>query len=127
MADRMDIMRDYLDKVVAGDWDAVESFYTDEIGFHWAGRGPLSGDYHGKEEWRSAISKMQGVADSATIETHDVLISDDHAVVLGIGTYNRGGESFTTHRVVEYHFDGDLISDVWLTDYDQAGSDEFLS
>ena len=127
MADRMQIMQDYLEKVVAGDWDAVEPFYTDDVGFHWAGKEPLSGDYQSKEEWRTAISKMQGAVDSATIEKHDVLISDDHAVVLDVGTYNRGGESFTTNRVVVYHFDGDLISDVWITDYDQAGTDEFLS
>ena len=89
MATKPEIMSAYLGRVVAGDLEGAAEHYTDDIVFHWAGRGPLSGDYTGK----AAVLDM--FADYAkrvrsSVEPHDQLYSDDHAVVLARGTYTKG-------------------------------------
>lgn len=124
---RMNLMRGYLDRVVAGDLDGAAEYYTDDVVFHWAGAGPVSGDHHGKAGYLAALQRLRGVVDRMGVEAHDLLVSDDHAVVLNRGTYERGGESLTTNRVVVYHFSGDRISEVWVVDHDQAAVDAFLA
>jgi ketosteroid isomerase-like protein len=124
---RMGLMRAYLDQVVAGDLEGAAGYYTDDVVFHWAGTGPVAGDHAGKAAYLAALQKLQQIVDSTSVEEHDLLVSDGHAVVLGRGTYVRGEGSISTDRVVVYHFRGDKISEVWVVDVDQAGVDAFLS
>jgi ketosteroid isomerase-like protein len=39
---KQDLMRTYLDLVVAGDLEGATSYYTDDVVLHWAGNGPIS-------------------------------------------------------------------------------------
>lgn len=126
MTDRQGLMRSYLDRVVVGDLEGAATHYTDAVVFHWAGKAPLSGDYEGKAAVLDMFAKFASSVESS-VEPHDVLISDDHAVVLNRATYRRGGRSLTTNRVVVYHFSGDKISEVWVVDEKQREVDDFLS
>ena len=124
---KQDLMRTYLDLVVAGDLEGATSYYTDDVVLHWAGNGPISGTYSGKAEYLAALQKLRSIVDGTSVEEHDLLTSDDHAVVLNRGTYTRGDDSITTNRVVVYHFSGDKISEVWVVEEDQSAVDAFLS
>ena len=124
--DRMELMRSYLDTVVAGDLEKAATYYSDDIEFHWAGTGPMSGDYHGVDDYMNALRGFLAGGVSISVEEHDLLANDTHGIVLNRGTYTKGGESFTTNRVVVYHFDGDKISEVWVVDTDQAGVAAFF-
>jgi ketosteroid isomerase-like protein len=126
MATKPEIMTAYLGRIVAGDFEGAAEYYTDDIVFHWAGQGPLSGDYAGKAAVLGMFDDYAARARSS-VEPHDQLYSDDHAVVLARGTYTIDDRSITTNRVVVYHFDGDEISEVWVVDADQQAVDEFLA
>jgi len=126
VADKQGVLRAYLDRVVAGDLQGAADFYTDGVVFHWAGHGPLSGDYRGKAAILEMFAKFSNLVE-AKLEPHDVLFSDDHAVVLARGTYQRGGRSVSTNRIVVYHFAGDQISELWLVDERQQEMDGLLS
>lgn len=126
MADRQELLRAYLDRVVANDLQGAAEYYTDDVVFHWAGHGPLSGDHRGKAAIAEMFTTYASLAD-ASVEPHDVLFSDDHVVVLAYGTYRRGGKELTTNRVVVYHFSGDKISELWVVDEKQQEADELLS
>ena len=126
MATKPEIMSAYLERVVAGDLEGATESYTDDIVFHWAGRGPLSGDYTGKAAVLGMFADYARQL-QASVETHDTLYSDDHAVALIRATLTRGDRSITTNRVVVYHFAGDRISEVWVVDADQQAIDELLA
>ena len=110
----------------SADWGLIRC-YIDDVVFHWAGTGPLSGDFQGKDEYLATLQKLRGLVDATSVEEHDLLVSDAHAVALNRGTYTRGGDSITTNRVVVYHFAGDQVSEVWVVDQDQAAVDAFLA
>ena len=124
---RLDLTRRYLERVAEGDWEGAESYLTDDVTMHWAGNGPVSGTYHGKDGFRAAVGKLMGLVDSFTLEPHDVLASDEHAVVLTQGSFTRGADTIATNRCVIYHFAGDQISELWVVDEEQSAVDEFLS
>jgi ketosteroid isomerase-like protein len=126
MATKAEIMSAYLERVTAGDLEGAAEFYTDDIAFHWTGQGPLSGDYTGKAAVLDMFARYAKLARSS-VEPHDTLYSEDHAVVLARGTYTRGDRSITTNRVVVYHFADDRIAEVWVVDGDQQAVDEFLA
>lgn len=126
MADKQGLLRAYLDRVVAGDLQGATEYFSDDVVFHWAGRGPLSGDHRGKEEVRETLARYDRLVE-ASLEPHDMLFSKDHAVVLARVTYRRAEGSLTMNRVVVYHFSDDKISEVWLLDEKQQEADELLS
>lgn len=126
MATKPEIMTAYLDRVVSGDLEGAAESYTDDVVFHWAGRSPLSGDHEGKAAVLDLFADYANRV-RASIETHDLLYSEDHAVVLNRATLTRGDRSITTNRVVVYHFVGDKISEVWVLDEDQQSVDELLA
>ena len=126
MADKQELMRSYLDRVVAGDLPGAAESYTDEVVFHWAGKGALGGDYHGKAAILEMFARFASMVESS-VDPHDLLFSEDHAVVLSRATYRRGGQSLTTNRVVVYHFTGDRISELWVVDEKQQEIDDFLA
>lgn len=126
MATKPEIIGAYLGRITAGDLEGAAEYYTDDIAFHWAGQGPLSGVYTGKAAVLGLFADYASRA-QASIEPHDTLYSDEHAVALVRATLTRDSRSVTTNRVVVYHFAGDRISEVWVADADQQAVDELLA
>ena len=81
-----EMMRTYLDMIVAGDFEGAEAHYTDDIVVHFAGWK----DTHGKAEYTAALGAMMGMIDLLQVEEHDLLVSDDHAVVLNDMAHHQG-------------------------------------
>ena len=126
MATKQEIMGAYLARITAGDLEGAAEYYTDDIVFHWAGHGPLSGDYAGRAAVIGLFANYARRA-QATVQTHDTLYSDDHAVALVDITLTRDDRSITTNRVVVYHFSSERISEVWVIDADQQAVAELLA
>ena len=118
-----EMMRSYLDKIVAGDFEGAEAHYTDDVTVHFAGWK----DTHGKEEYTAAVGEMMGMVDSLQVEEHDLLVSDDHAVVLNDWHIVKGDRDERVNHVVIYHTDGDKISEIWVVAENQAVMDELMS
>jgi len=122
-----DTMRAYLDKIIAGEFEAVEDYYTDDIVVHFAGQSAAAGEYHGKVEYTAALSKIMGLIDDLAVEEHDLLVSDDHAVVLNTWHVTRGDASADLKHVIVYHTRGDQISEIWIVPEDQQANAAILS
>lgn len=61
------------------------------------------------------------------VAVHDILASDDHAVVLVTERAIRGERSLEFNRVVIYHLRDDRIVETWSYDYDPPALDVFWS
>ncbi len=118
-----EVMRRYLDLIEAGEMVAAQDFYTDDIVVHVAGWKTV----HGKAEWGAAIGEMMGMVDSMRVEEHDLLVSDDHAVVLDAWVISKGDREESVNHIVVYHTDGDKISEMWVVAEDQALMKELMS
>jgi len=116
-------MRSYLDLIVAGDFAGAMDYFTDDVVVHFAGWK----DFNGKEEYSAAIGELMGMADSIEIEEHDLLVSDDHAVVLNSWHIKKGDRDEHANHVVIYHTDGDKIKEIWVVAEDQAIMAELMA
>ncbi len=127
MTDTHEVMRAYLDRITAGDFQGAMEFYADDMVAHVGGRNPTSGVYDGKAAFGEYLARATGMVDSISIGEHDLLTSDAHAVVLSTMDAERGGAALSSNRVVVYHVAGGKITELWIIDADQAAVDEFMS
>src|SRR5436853_7653418 len=78
-----------------GDMDALRNeLFTSDIVWHQGGRNQTSGDYRGVDAVLGLFGKLFQLTDGTfRVEVHDVLASEDHAVVLARVHGQRGGKS----------------------------------
>lgn len=110
-----DMMRKYLDTVKSGDFQTAAGFFSDDIKVHFAGWK----DVQGKDQYAAAVGEMMGAVDSFQIEEHDLLVSDDHAVVLDTWHITKGDQDVRSNHVIIYHTDADKITEIWVIPEDQ--------
>jgi hypothetical protein len=75
---------------------------------------------HGKDEYNAALGEMMGRVDSIQVEEHDLLVSDNHAVVLNDWHIVKGDRDVRANHSIIYHTEGDKISEIWIVAEDQA-------
>jgi uncharacterized protein len=123
-----ELARSATEAISKGDMDGFLSHHTDDTVVHFPGRGPMAGDHRGKDGVAKMFQQQMQILDSPPeIENHDILASDDHAVVLNKVRATRGGKILEQDQVVVMHIEGGKIAEVWLQFSDQQGMDEFAS
>jgi ketosteroid isomerase-like protein len=123
-----EVARSATEAIAKRDIEGLLSLYTDDVVLHFPGRGPMAGDYRGKDGLAQMFQKQVEVLDAPPqVENHDILASDDHAVVLNKVRGTRGGQTFDQQQVVVMHIKDGKIAEVWLQFSDQQGMDEFAS
>jgi ketosteroid isomerase-like protein len=122
-----EMMRAHLDVVESGDFVAAEAYYPDDVTVHVAGSSPEAGTYHGNDEYNAVLGRLVGSVDSISIEEHDLLVSDDHAVALDTWHVQRNGEEHALNHVIIYHATGDKINELWIVAEDQAAEARVLA
>ena len=105
-----------------GDVERFLSFHTDDAVLHMPGRSPFAGDHSGKDALRQ-LAEAQVQTLSRT-EIHDVLVTDEHAVVLGVVQNSAGGQEIEDKEVLVFHYRDGQIAEVWFYPWDQYGFDE---
>ena len=123
----MEAMRRYLNHITAGEFEAAMDYWADDIVVHVSGNNPTSGTYTGKEAAAGYTAQAVGAVDSVQIDEHDVLVSDQHAVVLSTTHAERNGQHLASNTVVVYHTEGDQVTELWIIPEDQRAVDEFFS
>jgi uncharacterized protein len=122
------IVRRLLDALEARDAAAIGELVTDDVVYHFPGRGPVAGTYRGREAVLGLFGALGQLFDAPLeMRSHDVVASEAHVVDLATYTGTRGGEPFTWNAVRLYHVDADRISEVWLMIGDVYAFDEWLS
>jgi len=123
-----DVARSATEALSKGDMEGFLSHHTDDAVVHFPGRGAMAGDYRGKDGLAQLFQRQMQILDSPPeIENHDILASDDHAVVLNKTRATRGGNTLEQEQVVVMHVKGGKIAEVWLHFSDQQAMDEFAS
>jgi ketosteroid isomerase-like protein len=111
---------EYLSAGYEGDPEAIRVHLADDVAFHVGGQNALSGDFRGSDEaigWlRTVGERPDAPVDS---ELHDLLVSDDHVVVLVLRTI----AGVRAPAVVIYHVADGKITEAWLHEAKQAEID----
>ena len=105
-----------------GDVERFLSFHTDDAVLHIPGRSPFAGDHSGKENLRQ-VAQAQAQGASRT-EIHDILVTGEHAVMLGVFRSNVGGQEIEDREVLVFRHRDGQISEVWFYPSDQYAFDE---
>jgi ketosteroid isomerase-like protein len=123
-----DLARSANEALSKGDMEGFLNLHTDDTVVHFPGRGPMAGDYRGKDGVAQMFQRQMQMLDSPPqIETHDILANDDHAVVLNKTRGTSSGKTLEQNQVVVMHVKGGKIAEVWLHFSDQQALDEMAS
>ena len=122
-----EMMRSYLDLVTSGKIVEAEAYYTDDVKIHVRGNYVGSGDYEGLADYNAALGRIMGQFDEMTVEAHDLLVSDDHAVTLSVWHVRKGDRTEALNHCIVYHTEGDKISELWIIPEDPDKDAELLS
>jgi hypothetical protein len=84
-------IRRAFDAFARGDMATMTELIAEDTVWHIPGRGPLSGDYQGRETVFALFGRLvQGSEGTFTQQLHDALASDEHAVALTLASARRG-------------------------------------
>ncbi len=123
-----EIARRATEALTKGDVESLLANHADDVVDHFPGRGPMAGDYRGKDGVAEMLQRQMQMIDAPPeIETHDIVANDDHTVVLNKTKASRGGKVLEQDQVVVMHIDDGKIAEVWLQFSDQQAMDEMAS
>lgn len=113
------VVRRYFD-AVHRDPALTADIYDPGVVLHYSGTHRLSGDHRGTEAvlelFRRSRAAFRG---TQTLDVHDVVAGDEHAVALLQASAELEGRRMPWHRVVVFHVDGSRITEQWILDGDQ--------
>ena len=110
----------------SGDLATLSELIADDAVWHAQGVGPLSGDYHGRDQVFGFFGRLaEETGGTFRLDVHDILANDEHTAVLATLTASRNGKSIEVPVVNVSHNDRDgKITEFWTSTTDpQAGLD----
>jgi ketosteroid isomerase-like protein len=105
-----------------GDFQAMDALIADGIVWHQIG----APDLRGKAALRSAPQPGAGADYEIAGNTHDILASDDHAVVLTEVTATRAGRALKYRTAEIYHIRNGQVTERWAFSDDTAAIKAFF-
>ncbi|MGH2556833.1 MAG: nuclear transport factor 2 family protein [Actinomycetota bacterium] len=123
-----EVARQVIEALAKRDLETFMSFQADDVVLHFPGRGPMAGDYEGKDGLARFFQQQMQILDAPPeIENHDVLANDEHAVILNRVKATRKGQIFEQNQVIVSHIKDGKITETWLHFSKQEEMDEFAS
>jgi uncharacterized protein len=124
-----DLVRQASEAFGRGDLSALQDqFFTDDIVWHVAGTGPLAGDYEGATEVIAQLTKISELSGGSVLpQVHDVLVSNDHTIVLVTISAERAGKQLQLNLVHVIHAENGKAAEVWTHSADPAAAAQFWS
>lgn len=119
------VLRAALDAIAAGDGAAFADVAADDMVVHVPGRSRIAGDLHGRGAFGARVRELTG--GSLTIDVHDVLASDDHAVGVYTMRVQCPDRSLEWRHVNVYHIRDGKIVEVWQNPFERDAFDEFFA
>ena len=122
-----EIVRNGYAAFLGGDLAALNDLFDEDIVWHAPGRHPLAGDFRGKDEVFGAFAKLFELSGGTfSLEIHDILADDEHAVVLARATGSRpDGRTLDDNSVQVFHMRDGKVTEQWLHPGDVYAGDEF--
>src|SRR3989442_14002021 len=92
-----DVARKASEALAAGDMEGFFRMHADDVTAH----VPI-GDFHGPDGLRQSFEQLGAGLDGPPqlVDVHDVLGSDEHAVVLATQRFTKGGKTFDSRNTV---------------------------
>ena len=126
MASIEDAIRQATDALNRGDAETFLSFHTDDVVIHFPGRSPFAGDHRGQDAARQLIQGQ--IQAGGTSEIHDILTSQEHAVLLSLVRFTPpGGQAIEDRQVIVFHHQDGKFSEVWVYPENQYALDEMIA
>ena len=109
-----------------GDLATVMSIFDEDIVWHSPGRSPLAGDYEGHQQVTEFFGKIFELSGGTfRNEIHDILVNEEHAVVLLRSRAERPGKSFDATVCHVWHLSDGKATEFWNLTLDPYAADEF--
>jgi ketosteroid isomerase-like protein len=118
------VAREATDAFERHDLPALEGLVADDVVWHIIGS---SEPFHGKDALRAMEPGTASAGYDITGSTHDILASDDHAVVLVNATATRDGKTFDYRTAEIYHIRDGKITERWAFSDDTAAIAQFFA
>ena len=111
-----------------GDMATLTEVIAEDTLWHIAGKGPLAGEYKGREAVFGFFKKINELSGGTfKMEDHDILGTDDHVVALTKMGATRAGKILNTNFCEVAHWRNGQIVEDRLFAYDQYAFDDFWS
>lgn len=115
------IVRAAFESYAAGDIDALARAFTDDAVWHVPGTNRFSGLFAGREVAMDRLRRMGEAGIETTLEVHDVVANDDHAVALvHLHVRNADGQRYDQQQVQVWHMREGRCHEYWAMNQDQA-------
>lgn len=126
--DNLEVARRTSDALAKGDMETFLGLHAEDVVVHVPGRSRFSGEIRGRDQVTSLFQQQMEMLDGPPEwEPHDVLANDDHAIVLGVQRYRRGGQTNEQRVAVVVHIEGGQAKEVWVHPEDVYRLDEFFA
>ena len=111
----------------SGDLATLSELIADNAVWHAQGVGPLSGDYHGRDQVFGFFGRLaEETGGTFRLDVHDILANDEHTAVLATLTASRNGKSIEVPVVNISHNDGNgKITEFWTSTTDPQAALDF--
>jgi ketosteroid isomerase-like protein len=111
------------------DVETLQQVLAPDIKWHAVGNNQTSGDFDGLDATLGSFLNLAQLTNGTfSVEVHDVLSSDDHAVVLATSKGERNGKSLSSDYAHIFHFnDAGQASETWVVPVDPYAGDEFFA
>jgi ketosteroid isomerase-like protein len=111
----------------SGDLATLSELIAADAVWHAQGVGPLSGDYHGRDQIFGFFGRLaEETGGTFRLDVHDILANDEHTAVLATLTASRNGKSIEVPVVNVSHNDGNgKITEFWTSTTDPQAALDF--
>ncbi len=117
------VLRQAMDAFNRGDGQAAAALMADDVEWHEIGRAePIRGKEALAARFGTALPEWE-----ISVEVHDILASDDHAIALVTATAQMGGRSLTYRTAEIHHIRDGKITARWAFSDDTAAINEFFA
>ena len=106
----------------SGDMTSQIDLIADDVVWHEIGSNE---PVRGKQALAERMSAMPE-GGSITVETHDIVANDDHAIALVTATATMGGQSLTYRTAEIYHMKDGKITERWAFSDDTGRINQFF-
>jgi|GraSoiStandDraft_42_1057292.scaffolds.fasta_scaffold317757_1 ketosteroid isomerase-like protein len=121
------LAREGMEASMRGDMQWFGEHLDDNVSWHIGGNSAAAGTLQGKEQVLQFFGQMGGDAGGMRLDLHDVMATDDHAVVLGTAHLTApDGDTIDYNFVNVFHIRDDKVTDAWGLTENDAVTDAFF-
>ena len=122
------LLRNGYEAFAKGDMATIRDLWSEDIVWHVPGNNLLAGEHRGRDAVFAAVAKLAQLSGGTlSVELHDVLANDEHAVALIRPTGSRQGKQLNKPEIHVYHISNGKVTEWWSFFQDQRATDEFWS